>query len=278
MKRPLARINWAVEGGGPGNKNECLNMDTMLVIDEQLIRKQGPGGVVGVCWRQWQTERALARRGVHFRTTVPEAVVAAYAAMDAHEFDAINGRQEWANWRTIPRGMSGNVPERPLRVLDLGCGTGGSTRVLAFYCPPGSRIVGYEMAAPLLDIARRRSYLHRSGCPAEVSFCCQGVTETWRLPDCAPVPDQCIDLVNASGVVGHHLNATAVQPLIEELRRVLAPGGIALLDVGPTLGAAPLTTLMSQAGFQRLARHPSCLLDPNGQLVFRANWERAVFR
>jgi SAM-dependent methyltransferase len=90
-----------------------------------------------------------------------------------------------------------------------------------------------------------------------------------RLADGAPVPDRSIDLVNASGVVGHHLNATTVQPLIEEVRRVLGLGGIALLDVGPTLGAAPLTALMQLAGFQRLGRHLSCLLDLNGQVVFR---------
>lgn len=244
-------------------------MDTMLVIDERSIRRQGPGGIVGTCWRQWQTERALARRGVHFRTTVPEAMVAAYAAMDAREFDAINGRQEWANWRTIPRGMNGNVPDRPLHALDLGCGTGGSTRVLAFYCPLGSQIIGYEVAAPLLEIARLRMYQHQSGSRAEVTFCCQGVTQTLRRADSAPIPDQSVDLVNASGVVGHHLNASTIQPLITELQRVLRNGGIALLDVGPTLSAAPLTMLMKEAGFQRLGHHPSCLLDLNGQVVFR---------
>ena len=55
-----------------------------------------------------------------------------------------------------------------------------STRVLAFYCPAGSHITGYEFAAPLVDQARRRSYAQSSGGPVRVDFVCQGVTETLR--------------------------------------------------------------------------------------------------
>src|SRR3977135_3349735 len=128
----------------------------MLTISEQEIRRNGPGRILMVCWRQWRTERALARRGIAFRATKIDQVVAAYAAMSQTEFDAINGPQDWANWRTIPRALSGHVPARPLRVLDLGCGTGSSTRVLAWYAPVGSHVTGYELAEPLLACARRR--------------------------------------------------------------------------------------------------------------------------
>jgi SAM-dependent methyltransferase len=237
----------------------------VLHIEENDIRRHGPGNLLGVCWRQWRAERALARRGVHFRTTDVAALAAAYAAMSDAEFDAINGRQDWANWRTIPRALSGHVSDRPLRVLDLGCGSGGSTRVLAFYCPAGSRITGYELAAPLAEIARRRTYAHRSGRPADVMFCCQGVTEP--LPD----PDGSVDVVNASGVVGHHLDAATVRPLIGELTRVLRPGGVALLDVGPTLGDAELSAIMAAAGFARLGYRRSCFLDWTGQVIYRAD-------
>src|SRR5471030_438629 len=142
----------------------------MLNISEQEIRSNGPGRLLRVCWRQWRTERALARRGIHFRATDFNQVLAAYAAMSQAEFDAINGRQDWANWRTIPRALSGHVPDRPLRVLDLGCGTGSSTRVLAFYCPHGSRITGYEIAEPMLVFARRREFRQRDGSMANVDF------------------------------------------------------------------------------------------------------------
>jgi SAM-dependent methyltransferase len=241
----------------------------MLVIPERVLRRHGPGNVLAVCWRQWRGERALARRGVHFRATDPHAVAAAYAAMSDAEFDAINGRQDWANWRTIPRALSGHVPDRPLSVLDLGCGTGSSTRVLAFWCPAGSQILGYELVPALVEVARRRRYPHQTGSLARVGFVCQGVTETLRQPDGTPVPEASVDVVNASGIVGHHLTPNSVRPLVAELRRVLAAGAIAMLDVGPTLRARALTRVMSAAGFLRLGHRRSWWLDPTGEVVFR---------
>ena len=241
----------------------------MLSISEREIARNGPGNLLAVCWRQWLAERRLARRGVRFRDTEPDVVAAAYAAMSEAEFDAVNGRQEWANWRTIPRALSGHVPDRPHLVLDLGCGTGGSTRVLAFYLPAGSRLIGYEVAEPLVRFARGRTYRRRVGSALGVDFVCQGVTESLRQPDGALLPAASVDLVNASGVVGHHLKAKTAGPLVAELDRVLTPDGVALLDVGPTLGARSLRGLMERAGFRCLGRRRSWFGDATGQLVFR---------
>jgi len=241
----------------------------VLTIPEREIQSHGPGRVLAVCWRQWRTERRLARRGIRFRDTNLDRVVAAYTAMSPVEFDAINGRQDWANWRTIPRALSGNVPARPLRVLDLGCGTGGSTRVLAFYCPAGSHVTGYEFTEPLLAFARRRDYHGKDGQPAQVDFVCQGVTDTLRRADGAAVSAETVDAVNASGVVGHHLNAKTILPLVEELRRVLTPDGVAMLDVGPTLPAPELRAIVTAAGFAFLGRYRSWFGDATGEMVFR---------
>jgi SAM-dependent methyltransferase len=243
--------------------------EPLLLIPEREIRQHGPGNALAVCWRQWRGERALARKGVRFRGADLQVIAAAYAAMTDAEFDAINGRQDWANWRTIPRALSGHFPNRPLTVADLGCGTGSSTRVLAFYCPPGSHITGYELVPALVEVARRRPYRHRSGCPAMVDFVCQGVTESLRRPDGTRVPDGGLDLVNASGIVGHHLRADTARPLVAELQRTLRADGIAMLDVGPTLRDAELTRAMTAAGFVRLGRWRSWWFDPTGEVVFR---------
>ena len=240
-----------------------------LLLTERDIRRHAPGHLLGVCWRQWRTERALARRGIHFRSTDPAQVEAAYAAMSAEEFDAVNGRQDWANWRTIPRCLSGHVPDRPLRILDLGCGSGGSTRVLAIYAPPGSHLTAYELAEPLLRKAQARRYAHRDGQPARVDFRCQGVTELLREADGPPVAEGSVDVVNASGVVGHHLDRQTVGPLVAELQRVLRPEGIAMLDVGPRMREPELTGLLTKVGFRMLGHWRSCWLDPNGQVVYR---------
>jgi SAM-dependent methyltransferase len=241
----------------------------MLTISETEIRRHGPGRVLAVCWRQWHTERGLKRRGIRFRDTQPERVAAAYAAMLPREFDAINGPQDWANWRTIPRALSGHVPARPLRVLDLGCGTGGSTRVLAFYCPAGSHITAYEFAEPILAIARQRTYSQLDGKPAQVEFVCQGVTETLRGAHGSDVASHSVDVVNASGIVGHHLDVATISPLVAEIDRVLRPDGIAMLDVGPTLRAGDLRWVMNRAGFALLGHYRSWFGDATGEMVFR---------
>ncbi|MBM4069207.1 MAG: class I SAM-dependent methyltransferase [Planctomycetes bacterium] len=240
----------------------------MLRISERDIRRHAPSTALSACWRQWRAERRLARGGVHFRGTDCQAIADAYAAMSDQDFDAINARQDWANWRTIPRAMSTHVPDRPLRVIDLGCGAGSSTRVLAFYCPAGSRITGYELVPALLDVACRRAYRHRDGRPADVAFVCQPVTDELRARDGGRLPDGSVDLAKASGIVGHHLSAQSVQPLIGELRRVILPDGIAMLDVGPELPADVLTPLLAGHGFTHLGSKKSWFLDPTAQLIF----------
>ncbi|MGH7127446.1 MAG: hypothetical protein ACREIV_02670, partial [Planctomycetaceae bacterium] len=69
--------------------------DHHLHIPERDIRRNGPGFYPRVFLRQRRTERALEKRGVRFRRTEPQEVEAAYSAMSADEFDAVNGRQNW---------------------------------------------------------------------------------------------------------------------------------------------------------------------------------------
>jgi SAM-dependent methyltransferase len=225
-----------------------------------------PGNVLLICWRQWWAERALARRGVRYRTTDPAAAAAAYGAMTEAEFEVSNGRQEWANWRTLPRALKGRVPDRPWRAIDLGCATGTSTRVLAACAPAGSVVTGYELTATLANIARRRTYAPG----VNVRFVCQSMTEPLRDPDGQLLPDGSVDVVNSSGVVGHHLDSETVRPVVAEVRRVLVPGGLAVLDDGPTLPTAVLKERMRAAGFEFLGRYKCWPLATSAQVAFRA--------
>lgn len=228
-----------------------------------------PSNLLAVCWRQWRTELALARRGIRFRSTDPNAVAEAYAAMTEEEFEAINSRQQWANWRTIPRALRNRLPDRPLLVVDLGCGVGSSTMVLTRCCPESSLFLAYECARPLLTHARRRSYFHSDGSSARVSFVCQGIDGALQWPDGKVLTNQSADLIHASGLFGHHFDVRTAVPAIRELRRVVAPGGLALLDDGPTLSADDLRRLMHGAGFEPLERFRSWFGAPVGQTLFR---------
>ncbi len=240
-----------------------------LLIAERAIRQNTPHDLVSMCWRQWKTERRLGRRGVLIRTSDVDAVEASYSRMARDDFEGINARQNWVNWRIIPRAMSGLVPDRPLTIVDLGCGIGSSTSVLAFYSPQGSHILAYEISRPLVSIAKIRQYLDRSGERADVRFRCQSITTTLRPCDGAPL-GQSIDLAIASGVVGHHFNVDTMQPLARQLKAVVRPGGLAMLDSGPTLSTSDLVDIMTSVGFVEARRCRSWPLDPTALIVFQS--------
>src|SRR6476620_4243359 len=79
--------------------------------------------------------RLLLLKQVNFRRRQNNKACEAYCEMTVNEFEMINARQQWANWRTIPRNLNGRLPNRPLRAIDLCCGTGQSTEVLSHYLP-----------------------------------------------------------------------------------------------------------------------------------------------
>ncbi|QDT16105.1 class I SAM-dependent methyltransferase [Alienimonas californiensis] len=241
--------------------------DGLLRCPPAEVKGAGPGNLAGVVWRQWRTERALAARGVAFRSTDPAAVEAAYAAMSAEEFDAVNGRQAWANWRTIPASLDMLLPDTPLKAVDLGCGTGGSTAVLAYCLPDGSEVTGVEFAAPLAAVAGGREYPNRAG-RCTVRFAVGSVCSPLTDADGRPFADGAVDLVNSSGVIGHHLTGGDLAACLDETARVLRPGGVAALDPGPRLSAGRLTELTTARGLRRVRRTRSNPFDRCGQVVF----------
>src|SRR5262245_30731960 len=143
-------------------------------------------------WCQWSMERALRRRGVTFRSSSAAVVESGYDAMDADEFDAVNGRQEWANWRILRGLLEGRLPSRPLDVIDLGCGTGASTQALAACCPAGTHIVALERSARFLKRARTRDYRLRGDLPAAIDLHQQSISEPWRTSSGVRLPSRAI--------------------------------------------------------------------------------------
>jgi len=214
--------------------------------------------------------RVRRLRGIAFRTARNDEACRAYASLRLWEFEAINERQAWANWRTIRRNLRGHTPRRPVSAIDLCCGTGGSTEVLAYCLEAGSAILGVDADARFVTAARERRYLTRRGQAADVRFGCQSVLEPLRDEAREPIPDASVDVVNSSGAVGCHFEAKATAVLAAEVDRVLRPGGLALIDSGPD-GTRPqeLRAIFHALGLRAIHRARSCVFDRYWQLCFR---------
>lgn len=101
--------------------------------------------------------------------------------------------------------------ENAARVLDLACGSGIYTRPLAHGLPEG-RVVGLDLSAPMLDVARRTS--RQEGC-VNLDLVRGSALDL-------PFRSDSFDVVNCCGAV--HLFPDIPRALAE-VHRVLAPGG-----------------------------------------------------
>nr|MBA3710475.1 class I SAM-dependent methyltransferase [Planctomycetota bacterium] len=205
-----------------------------------------------------------------FRRGANDEVCRAYCAMSSDEFAGVNARQRWANWRTIPKNIDGVLPNRPLAVIDLCCGIGDSTEVLAWYAPPGSEILGLEYNHDFATRAATRRYCHDSGRATAVAFRAQSVLEEFCGADGVRIPDASVDLVNSSGAVGCHFDPPATTILAREVVRTLRPGGIALIDSGSHgTDARTVVDIFGALGCEHVKESRSCALDRYVQVCLR---------
>ncbi|RME49866.1 MAG: class I SAM-dependent methyltransferase [Deltaproteobacteria bacterium] len=96
------------------------------------------------------------------------------------------------------------------RLLDLGCGAGETS---VYFALAGARVTAVDLSGEMLRVARRLAAAH-------------GVSlETVQTPaETLPFPDESFDCVFGNGVL-HHV---ALHPTLEEVHRVLVPGGKAV--------------------------------------------------
>jgi SAM-dependent methyltransferase len=250
-----------------------------LVIDEHVLRAaaraRAGADPVTPFLKRFVAERWMRhRRGIRFRRRRNGEARAAYAAMTAAELSAINACQRWANWRTIPRNLSRRIPNRALRALDLCCGVGDSTEVLAFHLPSGSTILGLELSPRFVSEARSRRFAGPRGGRADVRFTAQSVLETFRDETGRALADESVDLVNCSGAVGCHFDPGDTEVLAAEVARVLRPNGLAQIDAGGAgTGPDALARIFERQGFVALNVARSCFLDRYVQVAFRKQAE-----
>lgn len=118
----------------------------------------------------------------------------------------------WEFYRTH---VVARLPERPA-VMDLGCGPGLFLHDVATRYSPAA-VHGYDLTPAMIEHARGLTY--------------NGLTPTLAVHDLSaaplPVATESIDVVNMTAVL-HVLDNPLT--LLEEIRRVLAPGGLFLLN------------------------------------------------
>lgn len=129
------------------------------------------------------------------------------------------------------------------RVLELGCGPGDYTIMLA---RRGAQVTALDVAPASLQITRQR---------ARANGVHQSVQTTWMTAETLAFPDGSFDWVIGFGLL-HHANPIRLGP---EVRRVLRPGGKALFR--EPLGANPLLEFTRQylpyrAKHRSLNEHP----------------------
>ena len=115
-------------------------------------------------------------------------------------------------------------------VLDVACGTGALTRLLAERVGPGGHVTGLDLNAGMLAVAREHL---------------EGPTIEWREASALemPLPDGAFDLVTSQQ--GLQFFPDRVQGM-REMRRVLKPGGRLVLAVWRSTDYNPVWKLVEE--------------------------------
>lgn len=236
----------------------------------RLARERLPAGLPALFLRQALAELLVTIGGrLPFRESENARAVRAYCAMTVAEFEGVNARQRWANWRIIPRNLHGRLPRRPCRAVDLCAGVGDSAEVLACFLPEGSDVLGLEYNPEFVRRARSRTYRDAAGRPAKVAFRAQSVLEEFRDEAGGRLPDGGTDVVNCCGALAVNFSERELDSLAAEIRRVLRPGGLAALDAPAGAGMERLIRPFARRRFEILGSVRSCFLDRYAQVCFR---------
>ena len=130
-----------------------------------------------------------------------------------------------------------------MTVLDLGCGGGFMAEALA---RKGARVVGIDPSAPAVEAARKHARA-------------EGLSIDYRVGsgEHVPLESATADCVVCVDVLEH---VESVERVLDEVRRVLKPGGIFLFD---TINRTPLATfVLVQLGETMLGGLPRGTHDP----------------
>ena len=120
----------------------------------------------------------------------------------------------------------GASPAQPLRVLDVGCGTGHLLNMLGAALPVEAKLFGVDLSPHY--IARAREVLSRD---LDVSLVCDNAEKL-------PFVDESFDAVTCAYLL-HEVPAEVRARVLAEMARVVRPGGLVVVADSIQLGDAP---------------------------------------
>lgn len=136
--------------------------------------------------------------------------------MNPAEYARMHALEDWYWWFVARRAAAGQFirdhapQERPLKILDAGCGTGGMLDVYRSW--PDAEATGIDLSPEALRFSRERGHDRLVG------------ADLTRLPFRSNV----FDVVSALDVIEHVPDDRAA---VDEINRVLRPGGILVASV-----------------------------------------------
>ncbi len=120
--------------------------------------------------------------------------------------------------------LRGNITA-DMRILDAGCGYG---RNLVYLMQQGAEIFALDASPDCVDHVRQLSRSLQTGLPGE-NFQIAGIEEM-------PIPDAFADVVLCSSVLHFARNDAHFRAMLDELWRVLRPGGLLFIRLGSRIG------------------------------------------
>jgi demethylmenaquinone methyltransferase/2-methoxy-6-polyprenyl-1,4-benzoquinol methylase len=128
-----------------------------------------------------------------------------------------------------------------MRCIDLGCGTGHSTEIIANQVSPNGLVIGYDISKSMLEIAKKR---------LEALSTTKFINKDMLVALLEQKADS-VDLVTVFWALGY----TEPNKVLKEIARVLIPGGQVAVLVNTQESLAELQKLVSKI----LIRHPFVL-------------------
>ena len=123
---------------------------------------------------------------------------------------------EWVKYQYLDGIFPKSTSKKPVKSLEVGCGTAG---VSVHFCLKGYQTTMLDTSDEALKVTR-------------LAFADKNVEGTFVKGNALdmPFPDNSFDVVMSFGLVEHF---EEVQPLIDEMVRVLKPGGLFFADIVP---------------------------------------------